>query len=311
MFKTPFFIFILSIPLLIGIHSNAIATQTNHSFPISHIAAETDRSAVFRDLENYQVTFEYVNDNFIATTNFEPILNFGKDDNVTASFLLQIALETEARWLMLNIYQTIITNKQEGYRTDLLSVYPSIEQKFGNGQLTLGAGLIARGNYGGEFIQSTYHRIVHLDPVELPYIGGNRFGFILLTGYEYRLNEGEYSILGCFLRNSLKVGSGPSSLRTGVKLDLLNRNLIHNCILQLQVNTGYLFTYVSDRYISPIFDSGNYQALLGSIGFMEKFQIAGWISLNQYGLHQTHFGATLTFGWNGSRISDLRELLYP
>jgi hypothetical protein len=277
----------------------------------SNSVEEADRSAAFKDLKNYQVTFEYVNDNFITRRYFEPILNVGKDDNVTASFLLQVALETDVRWWMLNIYQTTITNKIQEYRTDLLSVYPSIEQRFRKGQLTLGTGLIASGNFGGEFIQSTYHRIAEITPVELDYTGDNKIGFLLLTGYEYRLYEGERSIAGCFLRNSLKGGPGPSSLRTGIKLDLISRKLLNNCLLQLQINTGYLVTYGSDRFISPIFDSGNYQALLGSIGYADKFQMACWISLNQYGLHQTHFGITLTFGWNGSRLSDLRELLYP
>jgi len=277
----------------------------------SNAVEETDRSAAFKDLENYQVTFEYVNDNFITRRYFEPILNVGKDDNVTASFWLQIALETDLRWWMLNIYQTTITNKSEGYRTDLLSIYPSIEQRFKNSQVTLGAGLIARGNFGGEYIQSTYHRIAEITPVELAYTGNNTIGLILLTGYEYRLHESERSILGCFLWNSLKGGPGPSSFRTGTKFDLISRRLLRNSTIQFQANEGYLVTYGSDKYISPIFASGHYQALLASIGYADKFQGTIWISLNQYGLHQTHSGITLTFGWNGDRLSDLREVLYP
>jgi len=309
--KTSIFTFILSIYLLVAIHSSVFASHTNHSILTSNADEKADRSAVFKNTENYQVTFEYVNDNFITRRYFEPILNEGKDDNVTASFWLQVALETDARWWMLNIHQTIITNKTQEYRTDLLSIYPSIEQRFENSQLVLGAGLIARGNFGGESIQSTYHRIADITPVKLVYAGNNTIGLLLLTGYEYRLHESERSILGCFLRNSLKGGPGPSSFRTGIKLDLISRRLLSNGLIQFQVNVGYSTTYGSDKYISPIFASGHYQGLLASIGYADKLLGTVWISLNQYGLHQTHFGITLTFGWNGDRLSDFGEVLYP
>lgn len=289
-------------------------TATN-SFQEKHLSCfpkqENKNNNHQNSIQNYQVSFGYWNDNFISIRNLEPLLNVGKDDNVTTSFWLQAAFESRDRWWLFNIYQSILTKKKQKYRTDLLSVYTAVEQPFERFKVTLGAGLIARGNYGGEFIQSGYHELRHFTPVNLPYKGNNSNGLLLLTGVDYRLLGEKQFIANGFVSNCLRTVPGPSSLRSGLKLDLTNDPQVHKYVFQIQLDVGYNKVYNLDEYVAPIFDSGLYQAALTSFSIIDGFLTSFWISRNQYGLKQTHFGITLTFGWDRTRMGNLEDVLYP
>ncbi len=305
------FIFVLyAISLILTIVPSSAQARNDNvaSSAIEMINKRGNAETVQRD---YQVSFGYMNDNFITRRTFEPILNVGKDDNVTASFWLQIAWMKGPCWWSFNVYDNIITNKKEGYRTDLLSVYPSVQLKFDESQILLGLGLIARGNFGGGNIQSAYHNLADITPVNLPYVKDNSAGALLLTGYEYIIFAGKRFTLDGYIRNTIRGVSGPSTFRTGVKSDWFACQIYGNYSLQFQAISGYLTTYWKDEYIDPIFGSGGYQALLASVGYVDMLLVSTWISLNQFGLHQTHFGVTLTIGWNGLKLGDLEEVIYP
>jgi len=196
------------------------------------------------------------------------------------------------------------------YRTDLLSIYSSFEQQFGRTKALLGFGLSARGNYGGGFIQTTYHDLRDFTPVNLPYEGNNSLGLLLLTGAEYGFLDKKKIRFSGFASNCLRTGHGPGSFKAGLKLNLINGD-VHKHIFQFQLLAGHSSIYYLDNYISPMFNSGLFQAALTSINLTDNFLTSFWISRNQYGLNQTYFGATLTFGWNGKRMGDLQDVLYP
>ena len=39
--------------------------------------------------------------------------------------------------------------------------------------------------------------------------------------------------------------------------------------------------------------------------------IAFWITSNQYGKDQPHFGIAYSFGWNGIRMFDVNDITFP
>ena len=126
--------------------------------------------------------------------------------------------------------------------------------------------------------------------------------------------EKEILRLSGFASNCLRTGHGPGSLKTGLKLNLMNDMKANKHTLQFQLIAGHSSIYLVDnvdKHISPMFKSGLFQAALTSINLTDNFLTSFWISRNQYGLNQTYFGATLTFGWNGKRMGDLLDVLYP
>lgn len=258
-----------------------------------------------------QISFGYKNDNFITKRTFEPVLNVGKDDNITAGFWIDYIFNFNGRTWLFNVHNDVITNKPGNYRTDLLSVFLTTHGIFNVRHASLGVGLITRGNYGGDFIQSTYHRIADITQVKLPYLKDNSTGIIFITAYKYNAINLNQLKTYFYLRNNYRGGPGPGNFRLGLGFDLFAGSLFRKFPMRFQSTSGYLSTYYSDRYISPIFDSGVFHALLGEIRFNDKYSLNCWISLNQYGLKQTHFGATCNIGFQNLRKSDLDDILHP
>jgi len=307
---------LIMLNIILSLTSGICAASQNNSAIRFHTSLQSEREKRpdTKGILDYQVSIAYWNDNFISIRGLEPYLYVGKDDNITTSFWLQVAFEYSSGWYFVNIYQSIMTKKKMHYRTDLLSIFTSMEQQFGRTKATVGFGLTARGNYGGGFIQTTYHDLRNFTPVNLPYEGNNSNGLLLLTGVEYEFLEKEILRLSGFASNCLRTGHGPGSLKTGLKLNLMNDMKANKHTLQFQLIAGHSSIYLVDnvdKYISPMFKSGLFQAALTSINLTDNFLTSFWISRNQYGLNQTYFGATLTFGWNGKRMGDLLDVLYP
>ncbi|MFC2150449.1 hypothetical protein ACFLQV_02985 [Calditrichota bacterium] len=262
------------------------------------------------DAGNYIVKFGYLNDNFITVRRFEPFLNVGRDDNITAGFWLTSGINRGKNWYHLNIYYDILTKKAEEYRTDLLSVYPSLSRSYPIGDIRVGLGIVTRGNLGGQTVQSAYHRLVSIREVNLPYKDELTHGILFMTEYSLPMVETPSLAVDTYALNTFRGQTGPSTLRTGLKLDLF-KSLSRNFLGQFQVNLGYLDTYQADRYISPVINNGFFQAFLVSLGAYHKINAACWISLNQFGLGQTYFGSTISFGAVFRHLSDLNRTIYP
>ena len=306
-----FFLIIMTFQLLLPFGVLAVCSGNSGNYHSVSDQLKAEDGCHSKDKLNYQLSLAYWNDNFLTIRNFEPWLNVGKDDNVTASFWLQVAFESNSRWYLLNIYQSILTKKKMNYRTDLLSIFSTVEQQFSRYEVTIGLGLIARGNYGGEFIQTSYHDLRNFTPVDLPYKGNNSLGLLLLTETEYGIIEKNKVRLSGFVSNYLRTGPGPGSLKTGLKLNLRNDPNVYKHVIHFQLLAGHSLLYHVDEYISPMFNSCLFQGALISFNLTKSFLTSFWISRNQYGLNQTYFGATLTFGWDGVRLGDLTEVLYP
>ncbi len=260
---------------------------------------------------DYQISFGYWNDNFIATRRFEPFLNLGKDDNITSSLWLKVARSRRDQLWLLNVYHNTITNRDADYRTDLLSIYGVCELPINGGSLNLGLGFVSRGNFAGGEIQGLYHELRDFTPVQIPYLKESESGVLVMTGVDNYAISGKIWSFGGFLQNCFRGGPGPGTFRCGLKTELSNYSFGDGIEFNFQSHAGYLLAYNLDEIITPSFASRNYQAVLVSIGKPEKVIGSFWVSLNHYGIRQTYFGVALSFGGDGVRFVNLRDLMYP
>ncbi|MBN1291543.1 MAG: hypothetical protein JXB48_06855, partial [Candidatus Latescibacteria bacterium] len=259
----------------------------------------------------YQTTIGYWNDNFIFEEILGNEIRQGKDDYVTASFWCQIAVNVKNKQQYIDVYHNILTNKTGNYRTDLLSIRYTFEKDTSIGSFRFGPGIISNGNFGGKNIQNGYHKIRGVPAVNLPYTGKENTGIIVYFKYQPELWS--YKRLKCkgYVSNSFRSAVGPSNFRAGTVFDIRSRTVKRKYVFQFQVNTGYIDYYRSEKYISPLFDNGITWGTLFSAGIIQKFIVAAWITGNQYGLKQPHFGISMTCGWNGGRMNDLSDVAYP
>jgi len=261
------------------------------------------------DMSKYQISAGYWNDNFMAYQKLlNGIIKNGEDDFVTASLWLQIALENPEECWFLDIYYNILTNKLEHYRNDLLTVRLSIEKETSLGFVQAGSGIITSGNFGGSNLQNGYHRIFDIDRLSLPYIEKYETGLIAFFRYKPIIWRCENFSFKGFASNSFRTAAGPSNFRTGIELNAVTQPVRKSYIFHFQTQVGYSNYYSLGKYLSPLFENGFSWGMLLSGGYTGKFKIATWITGNQYGLKQPHFGVSFIFGWNGRRLSNLSDL---
>ena len=302
---------ILHTAVILFLWSYTIAYATDNILGSGETPESAGLKNSFSNTSKYQTSVAYWNDNILSPERINIKYLNGKDDYVTASFLLQIAFENHDNWWFLDFYHNILTNKHGKYRTDLLTCRLSIEKLISTGSVRFGAGIIANGNFGGKTIQNGYHKLVNINQVELPYVEKEETGFIALLRYEPVLWRSEHIRFKGYAANSYRSAAGPSKLSTGLILNVTKRPIRKTYVLYLQTGTGYINYYHSGKYISPLFDNGLIWGVLLSGGNTGKYCVAVWITGNQYGLEQPHYGISFSFGWNGSRMFDLSDITFP
>ena len=264
-----------------------------------------------RTVARYQASFGYWNDNFIVPELLGEEAEVSRDDYVTASFWVQAAREKSGEWWFVDLYHSILTNRKANYRTDLMTVRLSLEKDTAIGPLRLGSGIIADSNFGGRTIQNAYHSLTGIKRVRLPYINEHIAGIVLFMRYKPMLWDSEHVQLRSYLENSYRSVVGPSSFKAGMEFDAKAYPSGIVPVVHLQALAGYLRYYGEGKYLSPLFKEGFSWGLLLSGGSVEKRCVAFWVIRNQYGMDQIHFGVSFTAGWNGTRMSDLNDVLFP
>lgn len=267
--------------------------------------------AQLSELSRYQATFGYWNDNIIIQRVAGKELNLGNDDNVTASFWLQVSKEKESGWWFLDVYHNVLTNRKAKYRLDLLSIRLSMEIEVPQGYLKFGIGAITSGNFGGEFIQNAYHELTDVKSLKLPYKNYGKVGpiaYLKCTPLIWNSPRVRFNAYGS---NSFRGDVGPSNYRVGFELSLNMRPAKKSWLYNFQAGGGYIHYYLQGKYLSPLFDNGFTIGAMASAGISKKMNASVWITNNQYGKHQPHYGISLTFGWNGSRMCDLSDVSFP
>jgi len=260
---------------------------------------------------DYQMSFAYWNDNYEYEKKLNDVMKIGKDDFVTASFWVQLAREEYNKWWFLDINLSVLTNRTANYRTDLLNVCLSQERLTSLGYVKFGSGIIASGKFGGDIIQNEYHKLRDIERIDLPYTGKNLLGLTGHAGYSLRFYLIKGISFGGYAANSLRYKAGPSNFNIGLQSDYLSKTYRKYFVYYLQTYAGYTHYYNLRRHLSPLFGSGLMWGGLISGGFHGNFNFALWMTINQYGKGQPHFGTTITFGWNGSKTPDLKDIFFP
>ena len=259
----------------------------------------------------YRFSFGYWNDNFV----FEDILGKdvadGKDDYVTASFWLQVSRETTGRRWFADVYHNILTNKPMNYRIDLLTLRISIERTFRYGMFQAGTGVISSGNYGGRSVQNAYHRLMGYRRVGIPYRGKEKTAPILFLRFEAPLLKTKPGGVSWYAANSYRANVGPSNIRAGLDYGLACLPVGTSWLFGFQTRVGVIKYYQTGTYLSPLFDRGVTWGALVSLGRIGRGSASLWITSNQYGKEQPHFGVSYSFGGSGRKTCGLSDVTFP
>lgn len=260
---------------------------------------------------NHQLTFGYWNDNLIYQDFFKKFLKVGTDDFVTTSFWSQVAYQHEERWLIFDLYYSVLTNKSTNYRFDLITNRISIEKDTRWALFQVGTGLVFRGNFGGETIQNSYHKLFGYHRVSLPYTDQTATGLLFMVKAEPYLIRISHHVLKFTLSNAYRTAAAPSNFRFGLnashRFDIPNSDIAF-C---LQERFGYIRYYHQDSLTHYLFDQGiGFGFVLSGI-YNNKYGISIWMTENQYGQHNPHYG--LLFSYNPRKRSILRisDILVP
>ena len=284
-----------------------IATAVPTVVSGSDITAATALS----DVTATRCSMGYWNDNFVLTRMLGKRIEQGRDDFVTASFWLRAERFFSDGCIMVDLYHSILTNRDAGYRTDLISVRCSVERKLHAGMLTVGGGIIAQGRYGGRAIQNGYHRLTGAVPVDLAYSDTERVGPALLAGYRLYGKAAPRLNIGGYATGVWRGGVGPGTVHIGAESELrpLTRRVPGSSVVRIQ--TGYVAYAEEGRILSPLFGRGIMAAGMGTAAFTKSFAVSGWITYNQYGREQPHFGIVASFGGRAAEGISLRDVAFP
>lgn len=284
--------------------------------PIQGICGSDSLSAV--DLQDgepssaFQFSAGYWNDNFLSVDVLRQFyLEDGDDDYVTASFWGQAAVKYKGRWWLLDSYLNILTNIDRNYRTDLLTIRLSTEERFEKSTLQYGAGMMYRGKFGGASIQNGYHNLFGYGAVDLPYLGNEIVGLTAYGKYDYRLKSARFYHFNAFGEGGLRTGGNPSNLRGGIETEL--RYGLSRIPLTIRgvIRTGYTHFFSTSQVLNPMFDDGI--LLGGMLGFtlFERIQGGFWLIQNQYGQNEPHFGMAFSFSGDFARPTTFSEGIFP
>lgn len=146
-------------------------------------AFSTTTDSLFQNTDNHLTETGYlkydillVNDNYIAKwLPQERGQYFGADDFLTASLLSHIYYKN---WQYSLIFNSI-TLRHFNLRYDLLSVLYGYSFNYSGIRLSIGSGLIYKGDLGGGNIQNGYHRLRAIQKVDMPYSSDKGLALIL------------------------------------------------------------------------------------------------------------------------------------
>jgi hypothetical protein len=249
---------------------------------------------------NYQVTVGYSNDNVILASVVDAVMEDGIDDLVTTAFWSQLAIQDNNRRWFVNVGLDVLTNRQELYRADLMTVRASTEMSAPLGTLQLGAGLVARGKFGGSAIQNTYHSLTSIPTVHLPYVRKAVVAPQLDAKFTTRSWRLRPLVAEAYSSASHATAAGPSKMDAGVVVACCARLQGRTYAAQLQGRFGYVGYFSLDEVIAPMFGRGFNTGLLASVGRRGAAELAFWITRNQFGVDNLpQFGMSVTVGWNG------------
>jgi len=264
-----------------------------------------------RTLAGQQFSFSYWNDNHQLQRPLAVLRPPGDDDLMTASFRLQHAGMRHGVWRANELYYAIFTDKQGGYRFDMLALRRSHEHKRGRLLLKYGYGLLIRGNFGGGELQNKYHAYMGYRLVELPYVSGYRAGILGLFRGAYRVvNHARLQITPYSMVN-LRLGAGPTAARAGVEASFPWEIDYLKSQGSFDLRLGYVDYLWANDIIRPAFDKGLVRGIMWNLEVRRQLGLSLWFSENQYGHDDPYYGITLHFGTNHIKFGGFSSIMFP
>jgi hypothetical protein len=215
------------------------------------------------------------------------------------------------RWHGLELYYAIFTNRAENHRFDMLAGRWFREMERNEWRYKLGLGGLVRGNLGGGEIQNNYHRVRGYSDVDLPYLDEWRFGVLFYGRISYELLKVGQSGLHAYSTSALRLGAGPTNLRIGLEGEHSAAIPGLPVSVTLIARVGYAH-YLSPReVIEAHFSQGMVLGVFAGFVFREQFALSTWITENQYGLHDPHYGLTLSYRIRDLILPRLDSVIFP
>ena len=257
-----------------------------------------------------QIRFGYWNDNFPIDSIFGKSLNRGKDDNVTAAFILQSGWKARERFVFFDIFHSIITNKSHNYRTDVVITRLLMRKMTHWGSYAVGGGILGNNNFGGEFLQNGYHSLTGIRKLEQPYLRDNRIGLTIYTDIKTQIYaDGGNALFAAFshsYRHALLPSFGKAGLEYGIEKNVSGGRGRSG----FRLYAGYVEHYDKKKYFRKMFDDGVTSGAMLTHGVPEKYHVSVFLTLNQYGLRQPHFGLLFVWNWRENMRFDLSDISF-
>ena len=258
-----------------------------------------------------QIRFGYWNDNFLIDNVFGKSINKGRDDNVTAGFMLQASCINSRNLLFLDIFHSILANKSRNYRTDVIIARFLLKKNTKWGSYTIGPGILSNNNYGGETLQNGYHSLTGIRQVKLPYLKDNRTGITIFTNIKTNIFLDTSQKLKASISHSYRNVILPNVGKIGIEYSMKKTMKSRPGIFAYQIYAGYLNFYKSEKYFKSMFDDGIMTGFMISYGVAGKYQLSTYLTTNQYGLKQPHFGVSFVWNWLESMTFELSAISVP
>ncbi len=260
---------------------------------------------------NPQISFSYWNDNFAFQRQLSSVIPPGDDDYLTASFRLEGAWGSRKDWRGLELYYAIFTNRSEGHRFDMLAGRWFRERQMDTWRYKVGVGGLIRGPLGGGAIQDSYHRLRGYSEVDLPYLEEWRFGVLFYGRLARDLLKVGNTSLSAYTSSALRLGAGPTNLRVGMEAETSQKIPRLPVRVTLLGRVGYAHYLKPREVIEAHFSQGMVVGVYLGMVLQDKIALSTWVTENQYGLDDPHYGVTLSYRFAGLILPKLDSIMFP
>ena len=265
-----------------------------------------------KKFEKPVIQFSYWNDN-ILSNNLFGIINIpeGDDDHFTASFLFNVSCDYDSSTYNSLIYLNVITDKHEMFRTDLLSFLITKSGIIKQRRFTLGVGYISNGNFGGDNIQNSYHKGFGHAEVKVPYSEEDLDAYSILIKSRRLFYDKRPFRMSEFFQLCYQTEIIPTNLRFGVDLYTMSFALLDKYSFSFQSQIGYVTYFQSSYLLDESFESGLYWGASLSFEILYSMNLDFWITNNQHGIQQQHFGMSVSYPLVLGRLDCMDDYIYP
>ncbi|MDP8207715.1 MAG: hypothetical protein P9L92_13695 [Candidatus Electryonea clarkiae] len=237
------------------------------------------------------LTLAFWNDTADAERFVEEGWVYAPDDYITTSIAANISVDYNNKPWIFAWNTNVITLKDEGYRTDLLTIRLSKPITWEKGQFVISAGIMGNGNFGGESIQNGYHFIRSHRIIDLPYPESRRIGPMFEEQAVFNIWETNSNSFYLCLKNFNALPAGYHRYR-GMFLASSQISPAITC----EATFGYSGFYLLHDSLQPVFQNGIEYGILFRWELRERVTISAWAYANAYRNDQSIPGISLTFG---------------